>query len=84
MKLYPRHEKRTKKPAETTGNRYEIEIFDESDAEIEGIVRCFAQIKNIKRQSLLIQKYVKFTKVTLIFQDSMTDITGGLRWYISF
>ena len=25
--LYPRHEKRTKNPAETTGNRYEIEIL---------------------------------------------------------
>ena len=24
--LYPRHEKQTKNPAETTGNRYEIEI----------------------------------------------------------
>lgn len=50
--LYPRHEKRTKKPAETTGNRYEIENFDESDAEIEGIGRCFAHIENIRRQSL--------------------------------
>ena len=46
-KLYPRHEKRTKNPAKTTGNRYEIEIFDESDAEIEGIVCCFAHIENI-------------------------------------
>ena len=27
--------------------------FDESDAEIEGIGRCFAQIENIKRQSLI-------------------------------
>ena len=26
-KLYPRHEKQTKNPAETTGNRYEIEIL---------------------------------------------------------
>ena len=50
--LSQRHEKRTKNPAETTGNRYEIENFDESDAEIEGIGRCFAQIENIKRQSL--------------------------------
>ena len=26
-KLYPRHEKQTKNPAETTGNRYKIEIL---------------------------------------------------------
>ena len=30
--------------------------FDELDAEIEGIGRCFAQIENIKRQSLTNQK----------------------------
>ena len=46
--LYPRHEKRTKNPDETTGNRYEIDIFDESDAEIEGIDYCFVQSENIK------------------------------------
>ena len=26
-KLYPRHEKQTRNPAETTGNRYKIEIL---------------------------------------------------------
>ena len=31
--LYPRHEKQTKNPAETTGNRYKIVILMGADAE---------------------------------------------------
>ena len=52
-KLYPRHEKQTKNPAETTGNRYKIEILMSRTQKFEGIVCCFAQIENIKRQSLV-------------------------------
>lgn len=50
--LYPRHEKRTKNPSETTGNRYEIEILMSRTQKLKGLSAAFAQIENIKRQSL--------------------------------
>ena len=36
--LYPRHEKRTKNPAETTGNRYKIEILMSRTQKLKGLV----------------------------------------------
>ena len=50
--LYPRHEKRTKNPAETTGNRYEIEILMSRTQKLKGLVAASLGVKNIKRQSL--------------------------------
>ena len=50
--LYPRHEKRTKNPAETTGNRYEIEILMSRTQKLKGLVAALLRVKNIKRQSL--------------------------------
>ena len=50
--LYPRHEKRTKNPAETTGNRYEIEILMSRTQKLKGLVAASLRVKNIKRQSL--------------------------------
>ena len=35
--LYPRHEKQTKNPAETTGNRYEIEILMSRTQKLKGL-----------------------------------------------
>ena len=35
--LYPRHEKRTKNPAETTGNRYKIEILMSRTQKFKGL-----------------------------------------------
>ena len=51
--LYPRHEKRTKNPAETTGNRYEIEILMSRTQKLKGLVAASLRVKNIKRQSLI-------------------------------
>ena len=36
--LYPRHEKRTKNPAETTGNRYKIEILMSRTQKLKGLL----------------------------------------------
>ena len=35
--LYPRHEKQTKNPAETTGNRYKIEILMSRTQKLKGL-----------------------------------------------
>ena len=35
--LYPRHEKRTKNPAKTTGNRYKIEILMGRTRKLKGL-----------------------------------------------
>ena len=45
--LYLRHKNRTKNPAETAGNRYEIENFDESDAELKGLVAASLILKTL-------------------------------------
>ena len=50
--LYPRHEKRTNNLAETTGNRYEIEILMSRTQKLKGLVAASLRVKNIKRQSL--------------------------------
>ena len=52
-KLYPRHEKQTKNPAETTGNRYKIEIMMSRTQKLKGLVAASLRVKNIKRQSLV-------------------------------
>ncbi len=36
-KLYPRHEKQTKNPVETTGNRYKIEILMSRTQKLKGL-----------------------------------------------
>ena len=36
--LYPRYEKQTKNPAETTGNRYKIEILMSRTQKLKGLV----------------------------------------------
>ena len=43
--LYPRHEKRTKNPAETTGNRYEIEILMSRTQKLKGLVAASLRLK---------------------------------------
>ena len=50
--LSQRHEKQQKKSGQNDRKQILNWNFDESDAEIEGIVCCFAQIENIKRQAL--------------------------------
>ena len=46
-KLYPRHEKQTKNPAEATGNRYKIEILMSRTQKLKGLAAASQQIENI-------------------------------------
>ena len=56
--LYSRHEKQTKKPAETTGNRYKIEI----------LMSCTQKLKRLSAASLRFKTfndnpYLKFQSI---------------------
>ena len=44
-KLYPRHEKQTKNQAETTGNRYEIEILMSRMRKLKGLAAALLRLK---------------------------------------
>ena len=46
-KLYPRHEKRTKNPAETTGNRYKIEILMSRMQKLKGLSAASLILKTL-------------------------------------
>ena len=43
--LYPRHEKQTNNPAETTGNRYKIEILMSRTQKLKGLVAASLILK---------------------------------------
>ena len=43
--LYPHHEKQTKNPAETTGNRYKIEILMSRTQKLKGLVAASLRLK---------------------------------------
>ena len=45
--LYPRHEKRTKNPAETTGIRYEIEILMSRTQKLKGLYAASLILKTL-------------------------------------
>ena len=45
--LYPRHEKRTKNPAETTGNRYKIEILMSRTQKLKGLSAASLRLKTL-------------------------------------
>jgi len=45
--LYPRHEKQTKNPAETTGNRYKIEILMSRTQKLKGLVAASLRLKTL-------------------------------------
>ena len=45
--LYPRHEKRTKNPAETTGNRYKIEILMSRTQKLKELVAASLILKTL-------------------------------------
>ena len=44
-KLYPRHEKQTKNPAETTGNRYKIEFLMSRTQKLKGLSAASLRLK---------------------------------------
>ena len=45
--LYPRHEKQTKTPAETTGNRYKIEILMSRTQKLNGLAAALLGLKTL-------------------------------------
>lgn len=45
--LYPRHEKRTTNPAETTGNRYKIEILMSRTQKLKGLSAASLRLKTL-------------------------------------
>lgn len=45
--LYPRHEKQTKNPAETTGIRYKIEIMMSRIRKLKGLVTASLRVRTI-------------------------------------
>ena len=50
-KLYHRHEKRTKNPAETTGNRYKIEILMSRTQKLKGLSAASLRLKTLDDNS---------------------------------
>jgi len=53
-KLYLRHEKQTKNPAETTGNRYEIEILMSRMRKLKGLAAALLIFKIVNDNHYLI------------------------------
>ena len=49
--LYPRYEKRTKNPAETTGNRYKIEILMSRTQKLKGLVAASLRVESLNDNS---------------------------------
>ena len=47
MELYPRHEKQTRIPAETTGNRYKIEILMSRTQKLKGLAAASLGLKTL-------------------------------------
>ena len=45
--LHPRHEKQTRNPAETTGNRYKIEILMSRTQKLKGLVAASLILKTL-------------------------------------
>ena len=45
--LYPRHEKQTKNPAETTGDRYKIEILMSRTQKLKGLSAASLILKTL-------------------------------------
>ena len=57
--LYPRHEKRTKNPAETTGNKYKTEILMRRTQKLKGLAAASLILKTLN-DSPYISKTSKF------------------------
>ena len=45
--LYPLHEKQTKNPTETTGNRYKIEILMSRTQKLKGLAAASLRLKTL-------------------------------------
>ena len=62
--LYPRHERRTKNPAETTGNRYKIEFLMSRTQKLKGLSAASLRLKTLNDNPYLNNtgKYVLFNQ----------------------
>ena len=72
--LYPRHEKRTKNPAETTGNRYKIVILMGQTQKLKGLAAASLILKAlndnpyyIRNMSLISQQNLQILVIYYIF-----------------
>ena len=67
--LYPRHEKQTKNPAETTGNRYKIEILMSRTQKLKGLAAASLILKTLNDNPYILWiKYGISSEVTKQFQ----------------
>ena len=62
--LYPRHERRTKNPAETTGNRYKIEFLMSRTQKLKGLSAASLRLKTLNDNPYLESK--KITAFTVM------------------
>ena len=62
--LYPRHEKQTKNPAETTGNRYKIEILMSRTQKLKELAAASLILKTLNDNPYLpiISPHLSFVK----------------------
>ena len=58
--LYPRHEKQTNNPAETTGNRYKIVILMGRTRKLKGLVAALLGLKTFNDNH---NPYLKFQSI---------------------
>ena len=67
----------TKNPAEIAGTRYKNEKLMSRVQKTDGTSRCFAQIENIKRQSLIYRRIKKLAGLPYSVSDflSMDKVT---------
>ena len=54
--LYPRHERRTKNPAETTGNRYKIEFLMSRTQKLKGLSAASLRLKTLNDNRYINEK----------------------------
>ena len=73
--LHPRHEKRTKNPAETTGNRYIIEILMSRTQKLKGLSAASLRLKTFNDNP-----YFKNGRIHLYFY-SFDYNTDSIFWY---
>ena len=75
--LYPRHEKQTKNPAETTGNRYKIEILMSRTQKLKGLVAASLILKTLNDNPYSIRKWRNVLTWTVRLPYSETSATSN-------
>ena len=70
--LYPRHEKRTKNPAETTGNRYKIEFLMSRTQKLKGLSAASLRLKTLNDNP-----YFNVTSSSIVADPAMSTCSEG-------